>query len=173
MNRQEKVNAVQKLTDAFGASDASFLVGYKGLGVEQLQALRRRLQSAGGVLKVAKARLAKRAVSEKNAVLGPLLKDQVALVFASGQVQLVAKELVDFSKNNEQLKLVGGVFDASLLDAAAIVQIAHLPSKQVLIAQLLGTMQAPMTNMVCVLNALIVRLLWVLKQIEEKKQQVA
>lgn len=172
MNRQEKAGVIQSLNENILASKATFLVEYQGINVEQLQKLRKNLRVQGGDLKVAKARLMKRAISNTQAdVLDPLLKDQIALVFARTDIASIAKVLRDFSKEVEACKIVGGNLGNSLLDAASVLQIAQLPSREVLLAQLMGLMLAPMTQCVQVLNVLIVRLLWTLKQIEATKQQ--
>lgn len=172
MNRQEKSQVVQMLGEDLEVSKAVFLVAYKGLAVEQLQALRKGLRGAQGTLKIAKARLMKRAAIQASVdQLSPLLKDQIGLVFARNEVASVAKILRDFAKNNEHLKLVGGVLGRSLLDAVSVDRLAQLPSREVLLAQLLGVMNAPVSNLVRLLNLLIVRLLLVLKAIEGIKSQ--
>ena len=172
MNREQKVVEVQALKDDFSASKASFLIGYKGLTVNQMQRLRRELKEKGGKLRVAKARLMRRAVEnmEDRERLAPFFKDQIGLVFASDEVPSVAKVLYQFSKDNEALQLVIGVFEDHMLDSAGISRIATLPSRDVLLAQLCGTLKAPTTGLANVLNMLILRLLWTLNQIGEKKQ---
>ena len=96
-------------------------------------------------------------------------KDQVGFVFAKGDVSAIAKQLINFSKENEALKVVTGVFESKVLNSSQINVIASLPSREVLIAQVLGTMQAPITSFVRVLNQVVASLPQVLKQIEEKK----
>jgi large subunit ribosomal protein L10 len=172
MNRQEKTYVVQGLEERLVSSEAAFLVGYKGLAVEQMQKLRSDLRAAQGVLKVAKARLMKRAAHKAHLdILDPLLKDQIAFVFVAEDIARVAKVLHDFSQNNA-LKIVGGRLGTSLLDAQAVLDVAKLPSREILLARLLGVMNAPSTNLARVLHLLIARLLYVLKEIERTKQLV-
>jgi len=173
MNRQEKEAVIQQLKDNFSSSSASFVVGYKGLTVAQMQALRRELHNQGGTFKVTKARLMKRAVSDIDNIqdLTPFLKEQIGLVFVSDEVPGVAKTLHEFAKENKALSLIAGCMDSSLLDAQGIERIASLPSREVLLAMLVGTIQAPSRNFVGVLNMMVLRLLIVLKKIEEQKQQ--
>lgn len=172
MNKQQKEMVVQELRNNFTHHKASFIVSYKGLTVEQLKSLRNDLYTTGGVFKVAKARLMKRAVegTESAKDLDPFLKEQIGIVFASGQPPAVAKTLHEFSKKNESLKLIVGCLDDKVFDAAAVVRIASLPSKEVLLAQVCGTMKMPMVQFVGVLNVMLIRLLWTLKQVAEKKQ---
>ena len=172
MNRQQKENVVETLRKNFSDSTASFLVGYRGLSVSQLQALRNDLRKHGGTMRVTKARLMKRAVDGVDTVqeMSPYFKDQVALVFSSNEAPAVAKALHSFSKENEALSIVVGCLEDQLLDAQGVVRIASLPSKEVLLAQLLGTLQAPTRGLVMVLNMQVLRLLWTLKAIAENKK---
>lgn len=172
MNRQQKEATVQSLRERFAQSNAAFIVGYSGLTVGQMQDLRSQLRKDGGVLKVAKARLLKRAVGdlEEGSALDPFLKEQIGVVFASDEAPAIAKVLSSFSKENQAFKLVVGSLDGEMLDHQGIVRIATLPSKDVLRAQLCGTLQAPITRLVFGLNMQIMQLLLVLKQVAEKKK---
>lgn len=171
MNRQQKEQVVLQLRESFTESPASFLVAYKGLTVNEMQSLRRKLRASGGSLKVTKARLMKIAADgiEKSQQLLPYFKDQIGVVFALQEAPAVAKVLRDFSQDHEALKLVIGQMDANLLDSQAITRIASLPSREVLLAQLCGALNAPIVNFASVLNMQIIRLLVVLKQLSEKK----
>jgi large subunit ribosomal protein L10 len=172
MNRQQKELVVQLFRERFSESPATFIVGYKGLTVNQMQELRSKLRAHGGALKVAKARLMKLAVGdlEDTQALMPHFKDQIGVVFASDESPAVAKVLSDFAKDNEALRLVIGSINGTLVDQSAIVRIASLPSKEVLLAKLCGTLKAPMQRMVSTLNMQVVQLLLVLKQVAESKK---
>ncbi|MFC1842136.1 50S ribosomal protein L10 [Candidatus Dependentiae bacterium] len=172
MNRQEKELVVEGLKKGLLSSQASFLVVYKGLNVEKMQQLRSDLRSKGGSLKVAKARLMKRAVDGEPGVsgLGDFFKDQIGLVFAEKEVADVAKILSDFSEKNEALELIAGYFDSKVIAKEKISQIASLPSRDVLLAQLCGTLQAPISGLARVLNMVVLKLLFALKQIEKQKK---
>ncbi len=172
MNRQQKELIVLSLKKNFVGSQASFLVDFQGLTVSQMQILRRALGKKGGELKVAKARLIKRAVAgDKTEVLVPFCKDQIGVVFAETEVSTVAKVLYDFSKKQEALRLVVGFLDTQLLNSQEIVRIASLPTKKVLLAQVCWAIKAPVTNLVMVLRMPIYKFLWLLKQLIEKKQK--
>jgi len=172
MNRQQKTEVIQNLKENFLNSQATFVITYRGLNVAQLQQLRSDLRQKGGLLKVAKARLMKRAVDEASDLgeLTPYLQDQIGLVFAKEQFTDVAKILSDFSKQNEALGLVAGLLDAKLIEKEKIKQIASLPSREVLLGQLCGTLQAPIAGFVRVLNMMVLKPLFVLKQIEQSKK---
>ncbi len=171
MNRQEKEQVIESLKSDFQKSNASFLVGYKGLTVTQMADLRNKLREHGGLLQVAKVTLIKRAVSEVPKVegLGSLLGDQVALVFVQNEPPTIAKVLCDFSNEFEQLQIVGGFYESSVLTDEAVKIIAKLPPREVLLAQIGGTLKAPLSRLAFIANLLLTKPLIVLKQIEKKK----
>lgn len=176
MNRQQKESFVKLLAGDYSKSQAVFLVGFRGMTVEQLQKLRRQLRQNGGHLKVAKMTLVQRMLDAQDSAceaLTPYLKNQCALVFADKDVSSVAKALHTIAKENERLTLVAGCFESQLLSSEAIIRIASLPSREVLLAKLCGTIQAPTSNLVGLLHAHVLRTLLVLKQIEKQKGVVA
>lgn len=174
MNRQQKSLVVELFHKDFLTNKGTFFVNYAGLTVGQMQQLRRQLREKGGALKVAKMRLVKRALADVEGVEGLLshCKNQVGVVFAhdSNEVSGVAKTLNEFAKKNEGFGLVVGCVDAQLLDKTAISRIASLPSKEVLLAQLCGTLNAPLTSLVFGLNSVLAKLLVALKEVEKQKQ---
>jgi len=172
MNREQKAVVVDRLKESLLSSQASFLVIYRGLSVEKMQKLRSELRAKGGSLKIAKARLMKRAVDGESGIdeLSDFFKDQVGLVFADDEVAGVAKVLADFSEENKALDLVAGYFDSRVIAKEKIAQIASLPPKEVLLAQLCGTLQAPISGLARTLNMMILKLLFALKQIEDQKK---
>ncbi len=172
MNRQQKELVISDLHKNFQDSNAAFLVKFQGLTVESMQALRKGLKGQQGALKVAKARLMRLAAENVPGAkeLAPLFKEQVGLVFAYGESPAVAKILSDFAKEHDRLVLVAGTMEEQLLDVHAINALALLPSRDVLLAQLCGTLQAPITNTVRLMSMMIVRLVVVMKKIAEQKQ---
>lgn len=171
MNRQDKEKSIAQLHESFTHSQASILVSYKGLSVAEVSQLRKKLRENGALMKVAKLTLVKRAIGDiAGAVeLKPYLKEQLAIVFAQNESPRVAKALLDFAKEHEKLQVIAGAVESQVLLQAGIKALAKLPSREILIAQLLGTMQAPVSQFAGILNMLIVRLLVVLKEIEKKK----
>ena len=171
MDRQQKETVVSNLKEMFETTPAAFLVCYKGLKVSHMESLREDLREVGGVLKVTKARLMKIAAQDIDGIdtFKDVLKDQVGLVFVKDEVPAVAKKLVGFSKNNEALKIISGFFESKSISAQEINYLASLPSREVLLSQLMGTLLAPTTNFARVMHMMIVRLLYVLKQVSEKE----
>lgn len=171
MNREEKNQVIQDIKAHLQSSNAAFLVGYKGLDVAQVTQLRRALHAKGGSLQVAKVSLIKRVIDEMPAIeeLKPYLKEQIALVFAQQESPQIAKILRQFAKEHEKLQLLGGCVDNKVVGKDAVIVLASLPPKEVLLAQLCGLLQSPITRFAGVLSMLTVRLLVVLKEIEQKK----
>jgi len=153
--RAEKATEIASLSDKFGRAKAAFLVDFKGMTVEQVTALRKKLVPVESEMKVVRNTLAVRALLENKA--SEVLKDSLvgnnAIVFAFGEAPAAAKALSDFAKDVELLQLKVGVMDGSKLDANGIKALANLPSKDVLRAQLLGVLAGPSRKFVQTLNA--------------------
>lgn len=178
MNRQQKVAVVENVETLLKESPATFLVHYKGLSVAQLQSLRRNLRTKQGSLKITKARLMKIAASnaanqvKEYDVFKEDFREQVGLVFSQGDnTPGVAKTLVDFAQGNEALKIVTGLFEQKILSQDQIKQLALLPSREVLLAMLAGTLQAPITKLARTLHQLIGGLAYSLQQVAEKREK--
>lgn len=172
MNRNEKQIIVDSLKESFKNSQASFIVGVKGLTVEAVQGLRKGLYTKGGTLKVAKNTLLKRATDDMQGLsdLAPYFKEQVAIVFANKETPDIAKLLFNIAKENERFTIVAGSLNYKMISKEQIERLALLPAREVLLAQVCGTLNAPIASYIRILNQLILRLLWVLKQAAEKQQ---
>lgn len=132
---------------------AMWVVDYRGLTVKESEALRHAIREAGAVMKVHKNTLVELALKELDMPeLGEVLAGPSAFVFAAGDPVASAKALKDFAKSNENLVIKGGIMDGQAVDAAAVEQIASLPSREELIAKMLGSMQNPLVKTVRVLN---------------------
>jgi large subunit ribosomal protein L10 len=161
MNREEKTRVIQSLRNGFEKTEAAFLVGVKGLTVSQLQVLRRDLRGAHSHLRIAKARLMKRAVDGLEGIdqMGSYFKTQVGLVFVDKEAPAVAKVLRNFAKENEALKLVIGYIDDRIFDSQSIERIALIPSREILLSQFAALLNAPVAQFARVLG-----------QVAEKRQ---
>ena len=154
MNRQEKAELVELLKQDFNESSALFWVNYQGLSVNQLQVLRTDLRKQNGKLKIAKVRIVKRALNEMSDTQDFVaqLRNQLGVVVSVGEANAVAKILYDFSRKNEALQIVMGRFENKFLDKDGIKFLATLPSREVLLARICGTLLAPITNLAVVLK---------------------
>lgn len=155
MNRQQKEQTVADVRKMFEGAEAAFLVNYKGLSVLDMQALRKRIREANGSFKVTKARLMKIATQEVKGSedFSSNFKDQVGLVFAKNEVTVVAKQIVEFAKKHESLGIVAGFFEDRLITKDEVVALGSIPSRDVLLATLVYTLQAPMVSLVGTLEA--------------------
>jgi len=155
ITKAEKAAEIASLSEKFGKAKAAFLVDFKGMTVEQVTSLRKKLVPVESEMKVVRNTLAVRALMDHPAsqVLNDSFVGNNAIVFAYGEAPASAKALADFAKDVELLQLKVGVMDGSKLDAKGIKALASLPSKEVLRAMLLGTLQAPMSKFVRTLNA--------------------
>lgn len=175
MNRTQKETVVTQLRDSMTQAPASFLVKYQGASVNVLQAFRAGLRNQQAEFKVAKARLMKIAAAEVPGgdLFSENFQDQVGLVFANGDVSAAAKEMAAFSKENDAIQVLFGLFEQKVLSAAEVKYLASLPSREVLLAQVVGTIQAPVSTFVRQLSMLILQLLYLLQRVAEKKAEAA
>ncbi len=147
MNRAEKRESVDELSQVFKTSGVIVVAHYSGLTVSQMTDLRRRASGAGAALKVAKNRLAKIALEGTEvAHLGDLLKGPTVLAYSEDPVA-ATKVVSDFAKGNDKLVILGGAMGASALNPAAVKQLASLPSLDELRAKIVGLVQAPATKL--------------------------
>lgn len=164
MNRQQKETLIQELEQKFNQHEASFVVHCQGMTVAQMHELRVKLAKKDSEMKVAKNRLVKIAI-EKTAgciKLDDKMVGQTAVVFVKKDFTAIAKILRDFEKKNEELKIVAGCCESQLFDKAGVLKLATIPSREVLLAQLCGVLQAP-----------IAQFTWIIDQVKEQKSQTA
>jgi len=149
MNRQQKDNVIQELSQKFASNQAAFIVRCQGLSVGELHELRVKLETKEGELKVAKNRLVKLAIagSADCSTLTPMMIGQTAVVFAKSDFTGVAKVLHDFAKKHESLEIVAGCCESQLFDKQGVVALAKVPSREVLLSRLCGVLQAPVAKM--------------------------
>lgn len=156
MTRSDKVQEVKVIAEKFSRAKAAFLIDFKGMKVEQVTSLRKKLHPVESEMQVVRNTLAKKAL-EQHPQLSAALKDHLkgtnAIVFAYGDVPASAKTLTMFAKDVELLQLKTGVMDGAALNQDKIKFLSTLPSKEVLRAQFLGLLQAPMSKFVGTLNA--------------------
>jgi len=171
LNKSQKEALVEQLKDKFSRAVSVTLVDFPGLTVSQANELRAKLRDAQGELKISKNTLFRIAI--KGTESEPLLdsfRGPNAAVFAYDDPVQVAKVLMDFAKDNEVLKIKNGILNGKMMDASGIEALSKLPTREVLIAQMLSVLVATPTNLVQVLSGIPRKLLYALRAIEEKKQ---
>lgn len=150
--RPEKADIVAELGERLNASPFVLVVDYKGLGVSAFTDLRRRLAAVGAQCKVVKNTFLKRAAAAVGLPDLGELSGQTAIVVGEADVAAAAKVVKTFAAESQKPKIRGGVIDRVVVSAAQVVQIAVLPAREILLAQLLGVFQAPATKLARVLN---------------------
>jgi large subunit ribosomal protein L10 len=152
--KQEKQTYIEGITAKINDAEFLMIADYGGLDVAGFSELRRRLGENNSKLQVVKNSFVKRAASEAGLPdgLADSLSGQTALVTGDSDVCTAAKTLKTFHKEFKKVEVKMGVVDGRLLEAAEIAALADLPSREVLLAQLLGVLNAPATKFARVLN---------------------
>lgn len=171
MNREQKVQEVKSLAQRVENAKALIFAGYRGLKVSEVTELRSKLRKGQSTFKIVKNRLMRRVLKEKGLdQLDGYFRDPTALAASDADPVSPAKILIDFAKTNDRLKIKGGYLNGTVLTMRDIEVLAKLPSREVLIAKALGSMQAPASNMVGVLAAVPRKFLYALNAIKATKQ---
>ncbi len=171
MNKTEKTEAVGSLAETLKKAKGLILAEYRGLKVSEMTEIRRAIKQSQGDIKVVKNRLAKRAM--QGTVWEPLaqhMKGPLAIAYSDADPVVLTKVLTKFAESLEALKLTAASLGAAVMDRKSIDALSKLPSKEELYAKLLGTLQAPASGLVRVLNGVPQKLVIALKAIGEKKQ---
>jgi large subunit ribosomal protein L10 len=173
LNRSEKAAVVEGIGAEVAGAQSIIVAEYRGLEVGAITNLRKQARNSGVSLRVLKNTLARRAVAGTpfeglaSQMVGPLIygisKDPVA----------AAKVLADFAKGNDKLVLKAGAMPNYVMDAAGVKALASMPSREELLAKLLGTMQAPMAQFVRTLNEVPGKFVRTLAALEKKKAEAA
>jgi large subunit ribosomal protein L10 len=170
MLRKEKEAVIAEVAQLLSDSENLFVSDYRGLTVEQLTELRGKLRESGATFRVVKNTLGGIAAERagRESARG-LLSGPTAVTFCGDDPVAAAKALAEFARANPQLEVRGGLLEASLIDAAGVKALASLPPRDVLVAQLVGTMAAPLTGLVTVLQGTIGGLVRALNQVAEQR----
>jgi large subunit ribosomal protein L10 len=153
MRRAEKLDSVRVIQDDLGRATVAVLAEYRGLTVVQLNRFRRAVREAQGRCRVTKNTLARRAVTaSRYEKLSPMLSGPTALILGFKDPVVIAKLAVKFAEELPKLEIKGAVLDGQVLPAAEVKALASLPSREVLLAQLLGLLQAPAAQLLRTLN---------------------
>jgi large subunit ribosomal protein L10 len=156
MNRDEKAAVIDRIAGELESSQAVFAVDYRGITVSQVADLRARLRAADATFTVVKNSLTERAADKAGAeALKAILEGPTALTFVRGDAAAAAKALSDAQRVTEVLAFKGGLMDGQAVSPDDIRAIAKLPSREMLYAQLVGTVAAPLNGLARTLNALI------------------
>ena len=172
--RQEKVELVQEIKEKLSSSSSSILIDYKGITVEEANELRKECREAGVDYKVYKNTLVTIAARELGLEeLEPHLVGPTAIAFGIEDPVAPAKVLSANIDKFKKMEFKAGVLEGEIIDKDAIEALAKLPSKEELIAKVLGSLNAPIYGMASVLSGTIRSLLYALNGIIEQGEQEA
>ncbi len=168
--KEQKVEQVELLTEKLKKTKVAVLTDYRGLTVSQMQDLRSRLRGGNVEYRVIKNTLARRAAEAAGVpALESELKGPIAIAFGYDELGVPAKLINEFIRATRlKLEVVGGLVEGRVFNRDQIKQLADLPSREVLLAQLLGTLQSPVAQLVGIMQTPVQQLIGVLNAYKEK-----
>ena len=153
MSKEAKKNYVKEMKENLTANESVMIAQYQGLNVNELDALRKELRDKGILFKITKNRITKLALEKtKCKDLSNLFKGPTAVAFGDDGI-MSARILSKFAKDNENLKLIGGILDNEILDQAGVLNVANLPTLNEARANLVGILNASASKLVSILLA--------------------
>jgi large subunit ribosomal protein L10 len=173
MDRAQKAALRDSLAERFEKANGAVVAEYRGLTVAELTELRIKLRAAGAEFKVLKNRVAKKAIEAKSPKTAAILNDlkgPIGLVLINGDFAAATKSLLEFGKERAELfKITAGVMDAKRVSPDELKAISELPSKEVLLGRIVGTLVSPHRGLLNVLNGVPRNLVQVINAIKDKK----
>lgn len=167
LNKKQKTKTIEDLRKMFSQQKAVILIGITGLKVKDFFQLRNKIKLIDGKLRVAKKTLMKIVFKENKLEFEEdKFKEEVALVFGFQDEILLAKTVEQFAQNNQKLKILGGYFNNNFIEGKEVITLAQLPTKNELMARLVGSLNTPISNFVSVLGGNIKGLITVLTRVK-------
>lgn len=168
--RAEKEATVNEIQQKFERSKAVVLADYRGLNVKEVTELRKKLREAGIEYKVIKNTLTSRAAKQaKVEGLDQYLSGPTAIAFSYQDPVIPAKILANFAKDHKKLELKGGILEGRVINYQSVKALADLPSREILLGQVAGMLQAPMRGLVTVLAGPLRKAVYALDAIRKQK----
>ena len=174
MRRDEKEKIVGELQQSLDAADSLIISGYRGLTVKDITELRRGISEVGGRMRVAKKTLLLRALEGRDeALIAEYMEGPIAVTFVSGDAMPVLKSMSAFARTHEHLEFKGGWIEERGVNGDQLVEIASLPPRDELLARLLASVQAPLSQFVSTLQAVPRDLVLTLQALSEQRAGTA
>lgn len=173
ISRAKKEALRAEAGDRFNKAGAALVAEYRGLTVAELTELRTELRKVGAEFKVTKNRVLKKAIeldAEGSTALSDKLVGPVGVLYLYEDVAAGAKVAVEFAKSHEKFVVTGGIMDGAAVTEGDIKAISDLPSKEVLLGQIVGSLVAPHRGLLGVLNGVTRNLVQVINAIKDTKQ---
>ena len=170
MDRAAKEQVVEELGQIFTDSGVVVVAHYTGLSVAEMTDFRSRMREAGGSVRVAKNRLAKIALDGTPcAGIASLLEGQTVLAYSEDPVA-AAKVVEDYAKDNDKLVVLGGAMGENILDRDGVKAVSKLPSREEMIAEIVGMIGAPASSIAGAIGAPASNIASILSTIEDKAE---
>lgn len=174
-NLENKVLKVSQITDRLNTSKSMVMVDFKGITVEEITALRVKFREAGVDYVVLKNSLMKRALNNQGITeLDELLVGPSAFAFGMKDEVAPAKIISDFIEQtkSDKMTIKAGIVEGKVVDTNAVIALSKLPPREVLIAKMMGSLNAPVTNFVGVLSAILRSLVYAVDAIRKQKEGI-
>lgn len=174
ITKQQKKEIIKNLEDKLSRQKTVVFAEYAGLEVNKLQTLRKRLREDNIDYKVARKTLINLALKKAgfDNVDVKELNGQISMIIGYESEVLPAKLVYEFARKNDKFKILAGLVQGQYMDKDALVRIAKLPSRQELLAQLVGGVAAPISGLLSVMQGNLKSLVYVLNSIKDSKQEV-
>lgn len=170
LTKDQKLSIIKDLESKIEKQKGIVFMDFTGTKVKDLAQFREKLKERQAELKVAKKSLMSIAFKNKNLEVDTKKMDgEVAMVMGYEDELLSSKMVYQFSKENQKAKILGGFLEGKFYEIADVIRLAELPSKEQLLGMLVGTMSAPATNFVGVLQGNLRKLVFALSAIKDKK----
>ena len=169
LTKIQKKKIIEDLKEKLSKQKSVVFVDFSGLNSKEIFDLRNKLKKADGLLKVAKKTLLEIAFKKSKIPIWEKIKEipgQLALILGFKEGYEFSKIAYEFSQENKNLKILGGFFENDLKDAEEVITLAKLPSREELLANLVGSIAAPISNFNNILKANIKGLIYIIKQIK-------
>ncbi len=172
LSKETKQEVINQISERLKTNPSVFVVEYKGLTVKELENVRKELKQTNSELKIVKNTLLKKAAEDTDAaLLNDLFVGSTAVAFCDDDSAAAAKVFVKSAKEYELLSIKGGLLEGKFVGADEIETISKLPSRVELIAQFMGLLNAPMTNVLYSLTNMQTKFLYALEALKEKKEK--
>lgn len=173
--KAKKEEVLKDLEEKLGRAEAVYFADYRGLSVKDMGKLRGKLREEGYDFRIAKKTLMQLSLKNQNMPEAPaeVMQGPVGAAFSYDGIVSAVKALHEFSKENDNLKILGGLVEGKFITQAEAVELAKMPTREELLAKLVGSMKAPVSGFYGVTSGLLRNLVYVLKAVEEKKPEEA
>ena len=172
LTKEQKTQILEELVHKFKDSKSVIFTEYRGLNVKDISELRNKLREEEVEYKIAKKTLINLAAKNAgiNQIPEEMVEGPIALAFSYKDQIIVTRLLSDFAKEHEQVKLLGGVMDGAIIGADMVKELASIPSKEVLYAKLLGSMNSPISGFVGISSGVVSGFVRALSAVKDKKE---